>query len=187
MNKEIWKDVVGYEGLYQVSNFGRVKSLSKFVNNNPKSKSIGYYTKEKLLKYFDNAKGYKLVKLYKNDENYTKKVHRLVAQTFIPNPNNLPQVNHIDGNKENNYVNNLEWCTNKENAIHAVKNNLRKKLIGKDNKLSKKVNQYDLCGNFIKQWDSVTEAQNTLKIRNISTVCYGKRNNAGGYIWKYQK
>lgn len=187
MNKEIWKDIKGFEKRYQISNLGKVKSLSKFVNNNPKYSSIGYYTKEKILKEFDSKKGYKLVKLYKDNKKYTKKIHRLVAETFIPNPENKPQVNHIDGNKSNNCVTNLEWNTCKENICHAVNNNLIKIKIGKDNPLSKKVYQYDLKGNFIKKWNSVTEAQNTLKITNISSVCNNKRKCAGGYIWKYVK
>ena len=187
MDKEIWKDIEGYEGLYQVSNLGRVKSLYKFINNNPKSKSIGYYSEERILKCFNNKKGYKMVKLYKNTEHITKRVHRLVAQTFIPNPKKLPQVNHIDGNKINNKVSNLEWCTNRENQIHAWKNNLIKKRTGKDNKLSKKVYQYDLNGLLINIWDCVSTAEKTLHIKNISTVCHGKRKTAGGYIWRYSQ
>lgn len=183
--KEIWKDIKEFEKRYQVSNLGRVKSLSKFVNNNPNYSSIGYYTKERILKPFKNAKGYQLVKLYKDKVSYNKKIHRLVAEAFIPNLKNKPQINHIDGSKNNNNANNLEWCTNKENQEHAWKNNLKKRIIGKDNKLSKNVYQYDLKGNFIKEWNCVEEAQKTLKISNISTVCYGKRKQAGGYIWKY--
>ena len=187
MDKEIWKDIEGYEGLYQVSNFGKIKSLPKFINNNSKSKKIGYYSKEKILKPFYNPKGYLLIKLFKNNKNYTKKIHRLVAQAFVPNLNNLPQVNHKDGNKQNNKVNNLEWCTNKENQIHAWQHNLQKRRIGKDNPLSKKVYQYDLIGNFIKEWNSIQEVEKNLKISNISSVCYGKRKTAGGYIWRYDK
>lgn len=187
MNKEIWKDIKGFEKRYQVSNLGRIKSLSKFINNNPKSKSIGFYSKERILNFFDNKKGYQLVKLYKDNKHYTIKVHRLVAEAFISNPNNLPQVNHIDGNKKNNRVDNLEWCTAKENQVHAWKNNLIKKRIGKENKLSKKVNQYDLQGNYIKTWNCVEEARKVLHISNISSVCNGKRNKAGGFIWRYNK
>lgn len=187
MNKEIWKDIKGFEKRYQVSNLGRIKSLSKFINNNPNYDSIGYYSKEKILKPFYNAKGYQLVKLYKNNEKYTKKVHRLVAEAFIPNYENKLQVNHIDGNKQNNKIENLEWCTNQENQKHSWKYNLHKRRIGKENKLSKSVNQYDLQGNFIKLWDSVEEARKVLHISNISSVCNGKRNKAGGFIWRYNK
>lgn len=185
--EEIWKDIKDFEKRYMVSNYGRIKSLSKFVNNNPKSKEIGYYSKEKILKTFDNTKGYKLVKLYKDNKKYIKKVHRLVAETFIPNIENKPQVNHIDGNKQNNNIYNLEWVTNKENIKHAWENNMCKKRIGKENKLSKKVYQFDLNNNFIKEWSSVEEARKTLHISNISSVCNKKRNKAGGYIWRYGK
>lgn len=183
--KEIWKDIPNFEG-YQVSNLGRVKSLSKFINNNPKSKSIGYFTKEKILKQFGNTRGYELVKLYNNGEKYTKKIHRLVAEAFIPNPQNKPQVNHIDGNKTNNCVENLEWCTCQENVIHSWENNLQKKKIGQENKLSKKVYQYNLSGELIKIWNCVEDARKTLHISNISMVCCGKRNKAGGFIWRYK-
>lgn len=185
--KEIWKDIKNYEGLYQVSNLGRIKSLTKFINNNPKNIKIGYYTKEKILKPFYNPKGYQLVRLYKNNKNYTKKIHRLVAEAFIPNYENKSQVNHIDGNKQNNKVENLEWCTNQENQKHSWEHNLHKRRIGKENKLSKVVYQYDLKGNFIKVWNSVEEARKTLHISNISSVCNKKRNSAGGYIWEYAK
>ena len=185
MDKEIWKDIKGFEKRYQISNYGRVKSLSKFVNNNPKNSSIGYYTKEKILKVFDNKNGYKLVKLYKNNKKYTKKVHRLVAEAFIPNLENKSQVNHIDGDKSNNCLDNLEWNTCKENINHAFNNNLINIKKGQENSHSKKINQYDLEGNYIKTWNSITEAQNFLHIKNISEVCRGRRKTTGGYIWKY--
>ena len=102
---EIWKDIKGYEGLYQISNLGRVKSL-------PRQK-----TKGGILKQFSTE--YLVVSMVENGKIKKIKVHRLVAETFIPNPNNLPQVNHIDGNKFNNNMNNLEWVTSKENIIHA--------------------------------------------------------------------
>lgn len=185
MNKEIWKDIKGFEKRYQISNLGRVKSLSKFVNNNPNYSSIGYYTKEKILKEFDNKRGYKLVKLYKDNKKYTKKIHRLVAEAFISNPENKLQVNHIDGNKQNNCVSNLEWNTCKENINHAFKNNLINMKKGKENPHSKKINQYDLNDNYIKTWFSITEAQKFFHIRNISKVCHNKRKTAGGYKWRF--
>ena len=106
--EEVWKDIKGYEGLYKVSTYGRVKSLSKSSN--------GY--KEKILKGYNTGKDrkYVCVKLYDkfgNKKNY--KIHRLVAEAFLDNYNNLPQVNHIDGDTFNNNINNLEWCTNEEN------------------------------------------------------------------------
>ncbi len=128
--KEIWKDVVGYEGLYQVSNLGRVKSLARSV--------ISHYTdrkpivttnrKERIMKQFLYKTGYLYTGLAKNRVKKKYKIHRLVAMAFIPNPENKPMVNHIDGNPLNNRVENLEWCTNQENQIHAIKTGLNKSI-----------------------------------------------------------
>ena len=169
--KEVWKDIKGYEGLYQVSNMGKIKSL-KFSHGN----------KEKILKGNKEKFGYLVVTLYKNKGRKNFKIHRLVAETFIPNPKNLPQVNHIDGNKQNNRIDNLEWCTAKENTNHAHKTGLA------NNDNSKiKVKQYDLNGNFIREWDSITDIEKSLNIDKSSVVkvCKHKRNQAGGYVWKY--
>ena len=108
--KEEWRPIKGYEGLYKVSNMGRVKSL--------------YYGKERILKTRNGLHGYKHVILSKQATKKTSRVHRLVAEAFIPNPMNLPVVNHLDGNKHNNCVFNLEWCTVKENTNHAIKTGL---------------------------------------------------------------
>lgn len=110
MGYEIWKDVKGYEGLYQVSNIGKVKSL--------------HYNKEKILADRFDKKGYLSVRLFKNGKSKIFKTHRLVAQAFIPNPINKEQVNHINGVKSDNRVENLEWCTNYENCVHAHLNGL---------------------------------------------------------------
>ena len=115
---EIWKDIEGYEGLYQVSNLGRVKSIYGWCGNR-------FVKRTKILKLKINNKGYTKVYLYKNKKSKMFFVHRLVAMAFVPNPNNLPQVNHKDGNKLNNSIGNLEWCTCSENIKHAYKTGLK--------------------------------------------------------------
>ena len=114
MQEEIWKDVVGYESLYQVSNLGNVKSMK-----------YAYINKIRILTFHYNKKGYRRVHLTKNKIDKYLSVHRLVAEAFIPNPNNYPQVNHKDGNKLNNSVDNLEWCTNEYNFQHALRFSLK--------------------------------------------------------------
>lgn len=116
--QEIWNDIQGYEGLYQVSNFGRVKSLPK---KHDISMGKGYYiTKERILQPGEDKDGYLQVGLRKNKKTKMRKIHRLVAETFIPNLNNLPQVNHKDENKQNNDVINLEWCNNSYNQNYGT-------------------------------------------------------------------
>ena len=116
---EEWRPVIGYEGIYDVSNFGRVKSYLR--------------GKVHLLKYQVDAQGYVIVTLYKNEQSKRAKVHILVAQAFIPNPSNKPQVNHIDGNKANPHVSNLEWVTQSENMLHAFRIGLKKSATGSKN------------------------------------------------------
>ena len=176
---EIWRDVKGYEGLYQVSNLGRVKSLDREVDiyNKNNKKIHKRIIKGKALKYGGNTLGYINVALYKDGVLKRIYVHRLVAEAFISNPNNYPCINHIDENKENNNVDNLEWCTVKYNINYGTR-------IGK---ISKKVNQYDLDGNFIKEWESIKKASKELKLTKIWEACNGKRNKCGNFIWQYAK
>ena len=164
--KEIWKDIKDYEGLYQVSNLGRIKSLK------------GYHRKERILKLRNNLYGYLTVGLSKYNKVKRRKIHRLVAEAFIPNPNNYEQVNHIDGNKLNNAVFNLEWCNRSYNMKHAYENNLLSCV---------PVNQYDKEGNFIKTWKGAEYVMKELGIcnSNITKCCQGKRYSAGGYVWRY--
>ena len=112
---EIWKDIEGYEGRYQISNLGRVKSLSRTIDVGGKFKR---FQPERILKPSKGVKGYLLVELYKNNCSKMKRVHRLVAESFIPNPKKLLSVNHIDENKENNTMENLEWCTDRYNNLY---------------------------------------------------------------------
>ena len=162
-NNEIWKDILGYEGLYQVSNLGRVKSLK--------------YGKEKILKPRKNTKGYLSIKLYKNGLKKTYYVHRLTAQTFIPNPNDLTEINHKDEDKENNRVENLEWCDRKYN------NNYGTRTV----KCSKLVLQFTKTGEFVNEWKSTMDVERNLGYDHskISACCNGKRKSAYNFIWKY--
>jgi hypothetical protein len=114
--EEIWKDVVGYEGIYKVSDLGNVKRVSSFSGVN--KKYLGDYH----LKVRDNGKGYYRIKLTKNNKSKRVMLHRIIAQAFIKNEHNKPFVNHIDHNKKNNSLSNLEWCTQSENILHEVKN-----------------------------------------------------------------
>lgn len=123
-----WKPVKGYEGLYEVSNDGRIKALKKRVDRGKCHREW----EEHFLKQAADMNGYLRTSLAMNGKNTTIKVHRLVAETFIPNPENKPEVNHIDGNKQNNDVSNLEWCTRSENLKHACKHKL-KRLDGEHN------------------------------------------------------
>ena len=178
MKNEVWKDIKGYEGLYQVSNLGRIKSLEKFNKTNIFDESIGYTRKEKILKpYFrSNLKQYLVVCLYKNKKGKLFSVHRLVAENFIENKEKYKEVNHIDGNKTNNNVVNLEWCNRKQNSIHSVNNGLQKTM---------EVGQYDMNNNLIKIYFNARRAELETKIYHISDCCKNKRKTAGGYIWKH--
>ena len=184
--ERIWKDIKGYEGLYQVSNCGEVRKL-RFINNITNKEKIFMITPQKI-----NSGYYKIV-LYKNAVYKNKTIHRLVAETFIPNPNNYPCVNHKDGNKNNNNVENLEWCTYSENAKHAYKNNLTtaaaKGKYGGENPKAIKVNMIDKNTNkVIKQFDSQIEAAKYIGVKrscHIVSCCKGRLKTAYGYKWMY--
>lgn len=159
-NEEIWKEIAGFEGLYAVSNKGRVKNLET----------------GKVLKNWSNPQGYPFVALYKGDGTSKQiTVHRLVATAFIPNPLNLPQVNHKDENKTNNDVSNLEWCTPSQNQRYSA------------HQRSCKINQLNLEGEFIKQWGSSHEINRELGFGkgNIIQCCKNKINQAYGFRWEY--
>lgn len=182
--EEIWKDIKGYEGLYRVSNLGRVKSLKKRANfYSGLYKEIKQRTyKERIINLRKTNRGYMVVELYKNGIGKRFSIHRLVAENFIKNSNNLPQVNHIDGNKENNNINNLEWCTGSQNMKHAVKTGLFKAK-------KRPVIQCDLNGNYIKKWDTIKDflIKKNINLKNsaITRCCKGKQKSAYGYKWKY--
>lgn len=186
--EEIWKDIHGYEGLYQISNLGNVKTLhygQKVSNNHWKE------TSSRLLKQKTSTSGYQRVELYKKDSRKCFYVHRLVAMAFLDNPENKPQINHKDGNKLNNCVDNLEWATSSENLKHAAQTGLRiNPMLGKKGKkspLAKPVIQYDLDGNFVAYWHSVADVARAFNTK-ITTICActnGRHKSSKGYIWKY--
>lgn len=175
--KEVWKNIPDYEGLYQASNLGRVKGLKRYKQNHSKLQLV----EEKIIKqYVNKYNGYVYVVLCKNGKENNCRVHKLIAKTFIPNPNNKSQINHIDGNKQNNRANNLEWCTCKENIQHAYSNGL---IVNKQNI---EVYQFDKNNNFIEKYHSLSEASKTtgISIGNISGCINGKRKSANSYIFK---
>lgn len=184
--EEIWKEIKGYPN-YQVSNMGRVKSLGK-------SKT---WKTERIRKAKIGSNGYISIDLWKNGKEKRFSVHRLVAEAFIPNPNNLPQVNHKDENKQNNCAENLEWCSAEYNINYGTHNervleHLYKPMLGKFGKLhpnSKPIYQFSLEGNLIKMFESTREVERELGYRNsnISTCARGKSKTAYGFIWKYEK
>ena len=159
--EEIWRDIKGYEGKYMVSNLGRVKSL----NYNKTGK-------EKILKGVDNGRGYLILNLYRGGKGKTCRINRLVAQAFLENPDNLPEVNHKDEIRTNNRVDNLEWCTTQYNVEYSQ----AKAVIG-INKVS----------GLIVEFPSLMEASRQTGI-DQSNICHclkGKAKSAGGFYWFY--
>lgn len=174
MEAEIWKDIDGYDGLYQISNLGNVRSLK--------------FGKIKLLKQINDKYGYKKVDLYKDRKTKTCKIHRLVAQAFIPNPNNLPEVNHKDENKSNNCVDNLEWCDRKYNMNYGTAQQRSScKRINHPSR-SKQVLQLTKSGEFVTEYPSICEASRFTELdkSHISKCCRGIKKSFGGFIWKYK-
>lgn len=195
---EIWKDIKHYEGLYQISNYGNVKSIKRKVKN----KNGFRIVKEKLLKPILNNKGYYVYGLRKNGKLKMLLLHRLIGEHFLNNKNNYPCINHKDGNKLNNSIDNLEWCTYEHNIKEAFKlglntytykknfkHNYWKGKYGKYHNCSKVVLQYDLKNNYLKEWESITKASKETKINyySISNNCRGKQKKAGNYIWKFKE
>lgn len=181
---EIWKDIEGYEGVYQVSNLGRVRSLDRtYLLNDGRSQTA----RGRIMSQADTKCGYKGIKLRGGGIRKGFRVHRLVAQAFIPNPDNLPLVNHIDEDKHNNIVSNLEWCTHKYNTNYG---SAPKKMSEshKNNPIyCKPVVQYTMDGQFIKSYPSAKEAakQIGLHAQNIGACCRGLYSQTGGFRWRY--
>ena len=149
------RDVKGFEGIYGITSCGKVWS----------------YRRQKFLTPFYNTKGYLKVDLWKNGKVKQFFVHRLVAEAYIPNPDNLPQVDHIDNDKNHNYINNLQWLTNRDNCRKSK---------------NKPILQFDLDGNFIREWECPADVGNEVR-GNIRHCLKGKTKSAYGYIWKYKE
>jgi hypothetical protein len=197
--KEIWEDINGYEGMYQVSSLGRVKGLRRFRKTSHLNGANNGYTQKEAIKSQKKLKPnktknlsscYLQVTLCKDGKPKLFSIHRLVAEAFIPNQENKPYVNHIDGNRENNIVSNLEWTTNRENQMHAVfeiKNGLNAKSVIA---LNKKTNIKEL------EFTSMTEASKWLlksnKTKDITCLtgiikcCKGRIPSYLGYLWRYK-
>ena len=191
-NNEIWKPVVGWEDQYMVSSLGRVKSLERVVKFGRATRVI----KEKILKQIKPGTcEYFQVNLSKNGKQNWVLVHRLVATHFIPNPDNLPYVNHKDEDKDNNCAENLEWCTpSYNNSYNGLKLRQAQTLIEgfKNNKYTmnhykKPILQFSKDGYLINKWDSAKDAEKMLGVGGpqIAKCCKGKDKTAGGYVWKY--
>lgn len=182
MKIEIWKDILGYEGLYQISNLGRVKSLNY----------QGIKGRAEILTHSKHRGGYLMIKLCKCGNKKAVTIHRLVATAFIPNSDNLPCVCHRDDNPKNNNADNLFWGTqqdnmkDKRNKGRTTKPWLGK--FGKDNPNSKAVIQYSLSGSYVAEYESTCDANRTTGVYQSGIVrcCTGKLNYAGGFKWKYK-
>lgn len=187
---EVFLPVDGYHNIYEVSNFGRVKSLERNVKSS--YGSIQNRT-ERILKSTRKSNGYLHVVLCNSSGKKDKSIHRLVATAFVPNIGDMPIVNHIDGNKLNNNADNLEWCNNSHNQLHAFEMGLQKPsygMLGKKGALcknSKPVLQLDLKGNFIKRHESLAEVTRETGIShsNISRLLNGYGKTCGGFKWRY--
>src|SRR5699024_1760168 len=178
---EVWEPIKGYEESYLVSNLGRVKSKPRTG------------TRGGILKELYSSWQYNRVNLYKNGGMNSFTIHRLVAQAFLPNPENKPQVNHKDGNKLNNALSNLEWVTQSENQLHAYKTRLQKVKRKKANEVrheqtKRKVMQLSMDGKELKTFNSIKEAAKHIGRKDgtkISAVAGGKRKSTGGFKWEY--
>lgn len=176
-NMETWRQIRGYEGIYDISSLGRVKSLRRREHSDKR----GYYVvQEKVLKPISNGKGYLGVILTKNGEHEHYYIHRLVAEAFIPNPKNYPQINHKNEDKSDNSCENLEWCTSLYNMNYGNTQERKAEFF------KKKVAQYSLDGKLIAIYDSITEAakQNGFLVSPISNCFVGRYKTSYGFIWK---
>jgi len=173
--KEIWKDIDGYNGLYQVSNLGRVKSLDRFSGNK--------FVRGQFLKGEISNRGYLRVSLHNNKKVKVYTVHRLVAEAFLPNPLCKPCVDHIDTDKSNNTVMNLRWVTHQENMLNEI---TYKQNIVQHQEKKKVINCFTLKGEFVKQYEStISVKKDGHSAGVVSQCCNGKLKKHHGFIWRY--
>lgn len=173
--EEVWKDVKGYEGYYMISSLGRVKSMPRKENKRVPGERIRK-TKKNL--------GYEVVNLSKKGVVKTVKIHRMVAEAFIENNSNYPEVNHIDGKKGNNNLGNLEWVTSRENALHASREGLQS-----NSSKKRGILKLSVSGEVLNEYTSVSDAIRDLGVShscsNIYRACRGVQKTAYGYKWEY--
>lgn len=177
MEIEVFRDIEGYEGLYQVSNLGNVKSLN-----------YGRTGEECILKPANDGKGYLFVNLCKNGKPKKYYVHRLVALAFLLNPDNLKEINHKNEDKKDNCINNLEWCTHKYNSNYKTRNQRMIETKNKNGSLGEKpIIQYTKKGVEVGRYSGINEAsrQTGIPFSNICKCCKGKLKSCGGFVWKY--
>lgn len=176
---EVWKDIPGFEGCYRISNCGRVKSISRMRQNSHQ------VIPSRILKYGDNGHGYIIVNLYKNNIGHMKYVHRLVAIAFLPNPLNLPEVNHKDEDKFNNKLENLEWCTGLYNTNYGTGLS-RAKRTREDNGWCRSIDMYDIEGHLLKTYKHGLDTERDgLSRRAVYNVCVGRTKSYKGCVFRF--
>lgn len=188
MENEEWRDVAGYEGIYQISNLGNVRMIEHYTS----------YVKGTVMKipaknlYIGWSNGYRTVWLSKNKERKLKKIHRLVAEAFIPNPENKPCIDHINTIRHDNRIENLRWCTYKENGNNEItRKNLSKGQMGKPKSNRKPIIQMNKFGEYISEYPCASVACEILNYKrsslpHIIECCKGERKTANGFIWRYK-
>lgn len=182
---EIWVDINGYEGLYQVSDKGNVRSVDRYVSSKNNSVRLQH---GKILKQYIDEDGYCRVGLHKDGKEYTVGVHRLVAESFIPNSNNLPLVDHINGTRNDNNVGNLRWFTVHLNNSTDTARERKSAAAFKREDNKKQIIQYAIDGGLIGIYNSTMEAERNTNVDHSTIIrcCKNKQKTAGGYIWKYK-